>query len=253
MRNALARFAFLRPGDWLTKHARLVVCMLVVAIVRPGDYGAAAVAAIAFSVIGFSYAFGLNYYLERDLDERVGKNRVKDLDAVSAAILFIGCTVALIAIPVAMGSRGATILALYYWVMATAYSSRPIFLKARGAWSVVSQAVFLDVVHFWFFVWLAGYRDARGIACLSLWLMLAVAKGATIHQVVDLDNDAKLGLRTLAVALGRDRTIALVNAMTWTLYACSVAPLVAFRWPVAFLPALAIVFSNAWYRRERHR
>jgi hypothetical protein len=43
------RFDFLRAGDWLTKHARVVVCMLVVVLVRPGEYGRAAAAAITFS------------------------------------------------------------------------------------------------------------------------------------------------------------------------------------------------------------
>ena len=247
--SVLGKFAFLRPGDWLTKHARVLVCMLVVILVQPGDYAWTAVASIAFSVVGFLYAFGLNYYLERDLDELVGKNRVRDLGTRTAAFLFVGLSAALFAIPAAMGNLAATLVALYYWIMATMYSWRPIFLKARGLLSVASQAVWLEVTHFLFFVCLTGYRNPWGVACLSAWLVLAVAKGATIHQIIGLDNDAKLGLRTLAVAYGRDRAIKIVGGMTWSLYVYSLVPFAVFPFPVALLLALAIVFSNAKYRR----
>ena len=167
--------------------------------------------------------------------------------------MFVGCSAILLAIPWMMGSGAAVLLALYYWIMATLYSWRPVFLKARGVWSVVSQAVFLDVTHFLFFVSLTAYRDPWGIGCLAAWLMLAVAKGATIHQIIDLDNDAQVGLRTLAVVYGRDRAVRLVDTMTWGLCVLSLVPLFVFPFPLALLPTLAMAFSNARYRRNRDR
>lgn len=249
----LERFSFLRLGDWFNKHASLLVSILIVDLASSKNYGTELLATMVFSIASFCYAFGLNYYLEREIDEQVGKNRVKGIGKKTAIILFALLAALMFIVPILMRNGVALLIALYYFTMATLYSVQPIYLKARGVLSVLSQAAFLLVPQFLFFVSLISSTHIWLIIYLSVWLTLITAKGATIHQIIDYENDLRTGLRTLAVLYGKERTIQFVQILVSAILLSSLVGLLLFEFPINAIAFLVVAFSNPKYKKPLNK
>lgn len=247
------KLSFLRLGDWFIKHASLVVAILMLMLSAGRLYAAELLATIIFSVAAFGYTFGLNYYLERDLDARVGKNRVAGVTPAFATAVLVLLAGVMMAVPLVMHSRGAAAIAAAYLVAATIYSARPIYLKARGAAGVLWQAVFLTAPQLIFFVVLSGIREPVITPYLAMWLFLLTAKGAVIHQIIDLDNDDAVGLATFAVRYGRTTTVTVTQILVGLLFLHAIVAFACFPWPMSAVVFMIVAFANPAYRRDRHR
>lgn len=250
-RMILNKLAFLRLDDWFFKHASVLVSILFISLESGQMNSAALLATMIFSISSYSYAFGLNYYIERDADAIVGKNRVAMLQPWEARAILSGLAMVLFAVPFVMHSLPGLAIALSYFFMATAYSLPPFYFKASGWFSTVSQGIFLVSPHLWMYLALVGIPNPVLAAYLSLWTGLITLKGATIHQILDYENDRQLGWRTLAVTYGPAAAIRFTNWIVLALYILALAALILFIFPINVILLLTIGTSNGKYRPKK--
>ena len=246
--QSLKRLSFLRLGDWFAKYELLLVSILILSIQAHQDYTAAILATVGFSITGFSFAFGLNYFVEREADEQVGKNRVRGLKETSVRMLLLSLCLVMFAIPLLTANLAAFLIAAAYFVAAIAYSVKPSYLKSRGISGILICALSLQVLPFLFFVSLTGFDDVRLIIYLSWWLFLHTAKRGLFHQIRDYENDRTVNMNTFAVALGRSTTVRVCKGLVWVTFAWGCASLLLFKAQLNILLFLLVLLSNENYR-----
>jgi len=245
----MGKFAFMRLGDWLPKHITLFLGMFIVSIAAENLYPAEVLATVIFSIFSFSFTFSFNYYVEREMDELVGKNRVKGVSPALAYSIFGIQIAGMLSVPLAMVNVRALILSLVYLCCAIIYSVRPVHLKKRGIWSVAIQAVTLRLIPFVFFIVLIDFQDYLLIYYLSIWLILLTVNRATYHQLKDYDNDLKLNWPTFAIVLGKDRAILLTQIVVGAIYALGFIAIFLFPANIKYLILLFVALSNPHYRK----
>ena len=245
----MGKLAFLRLGDWLPKNITLLLGLFIVSIATENMYPAKVLATVVFSIFSFSFTFSFNYYVERDMDELVGRNRVKGVSPALAYSIFGIQIVGMMSVPLLMGNVKALILGLVYLCWAIMYSVKPVYLKKRGVWSVATQAVTLRLIPFMFFIVLGDFQSSLLIYYLSIWLILFTANRATYHQLKDYDNDLKLNWPTFAIVLGKDRAILFTQIVVGAIYALGFIAVFMFPANIKYLILLFVVLSNPHYRK----
>ncbi len=251
MEKFLAKLSFLRVEDWFFKHAAVLVSIFILTLDSGKIFPKQILATIVFSICSYCYAFGLNYYVERESDKKVGKNRV-DMLRPWEAWLLLGLLVAgIFASALVWKNWLALAIAGFSFLMATAYSIPPLYFKERGWFSTVSQAIFLVAPHLWFYLVITENSRPVLAIYLSLWLALITLKGATIHQLVDHANDAQIGWRTFAVVYGLEKTIRFTWVIVYILYGLALAGLFLFPFPINWIVALVVGLSNPAYKPRK--
>lgn len=158
--------------------------------------------------LGAAYVSVLNDLTDRELDRRAGKpNRLEGRRAAPWWTL-LGAIVAAGAVVATLAWRSEpAVLALYAgaWVAFAAYSVPPLRLKARGVAGVLADAAGAHCFPFLFVaaVVLAEAGDAAAggwLAAVGAWALGHGVRGALLHQFGDREVDARVGLRTFAMA-----------------------------------------------------
>jgi len=182
-----------------------------------------------------AYGHVVNDLSDLESDRRAGKPN--SLERLSPAARIWVCAlvavVGLSALFVLPGAAAAVLMADY--VLATAYSLRPVRLKERGVLGALTDATAVHALPTLYVVFLfagAGPRPPATAALAivaPLWAFLLGLRGITSHQVWDYDNDLRSDTRTLVTRVGSDRARSVIR---WILFPAEI---------VAFLAVLAIV------------
>jgi 4-hydroxybenzoate polyprenyltransferase len=200
--------------------------------------------------MSFSYTFGLNYYVEREIDEQVGKNRVQGVGKRLAFVSLLLMSMGMFIIPMLTQNYYAFFLVTVYFFLATSYSLKPFYLKARGVMSILSPAICEKTIPFLFFVGITGFGNLLLTIYLSTWLSLYTMKRGLFHQIKDYRNDVKTKLRTFAVVYGKEKTIRFCKNLIQVIFVFGFIALFLFGFPLNLIIFLIIVFSNSRYQEE---
>ncbi len=251
MEKYFSKFTFLRIEDWFFKHASVLVSIFILSLDSSKFFPKEILGTMLFSICTYCYAFGLNYYVERENDKKVGKNRVDMLEPWEAWLLLGLLTIGIFVSALVWMNWLVLAIAFFTFFMATAYSLPPFYFKQRGWFSTISQAIFLVVPHLWFYLAITKTTNSLLAVYLSLWLVLITLKGATIHQLVDHANDAQIGWRTFAVVYGMGKTIRFTRVIVYILYGMALAGLFLFSFPINWITALVVGLSNPTYKPRK--
>jgi 1,4-dihydroxy-2-naphthoate octaprenyltransferase len=152
--------------------------------------------------------------------------------ATGLAGLAIGLLITLQGRPlaIALGLAGAAI----GW----AYTATPVSLKYRGLGEAAVALAFGPLMFLGVFYVATGALDPRAAAA-SLPLGVLIASVLLANNIRDVETDAKAGVRTIAVMLGRRGAMRLFKAMIAFAYASTAVMAVSGLLPLASLATLA--------------
>jgi|SRR6267378_234043 len=169
------------------------------------------VAALALPalIVCASYVSVLNDLTDARDDQASGKpNRWHGKARIYPALLLAGC----------MAAGGAFLIVwrkdmllfstyLLSWLAFTLYSAPPLRLKTRGIWGVLADSCGAHLFPTLFVVVLVYHRNRTEAAIqwtilIALWSFSAGVRGILWHQLEDVVNDRKIGLRTFVCLHG---------------------------------------------------
>jgi chlorophyll synthase len=203
--------SFAKPGTWFAP----MWAIMVGAIASPGSrWDVATIARILVAMVmagpllcAFSQV--VNDYFDRDVDRINEPNRPTAANMLSTrTILVVAVVLGALALGIAF-ALGKTVgeLALTGMVLALAYSTPPVRLKARNGW-LANAACALSYEGF---AWLAGTAAFGAISTGGIVLALLFSFGAhglmTLNDFKSVEGDRQLGLRSIPVMLGEKRAL----------------------------------------------
>jgi 4-hydroxybenzoate polyprenyltransferase len=160
-------------------------------------------------IVCASYVSVLNDLTDAKDDQASGKpGRWPGEARIYPAVLLAGCMVAGVAFLIVW--RNDTLLFstyLFSWLAFTFYSAPPFRLKVRGIWGVLADACGAHLFPVLFAVvlvyhWNRTEAPAQWTTLIALWSFAAGVRGILWHQLEDVDNDRKIGLRTFVCLHG---------------------------------------------------
>jgi 4-hydroxybenzoate polyprenyltransferase len=161
--------------------------------------------ALAALVPGAAYVSVINDLTDIEEDLASGKaNRLAGRSRLFIAVLLLCCI--LPGVAVAFYWRGDPLLLTLYlaaWAAFTLYSVRPFRLKGRGLPGLLADASGAHlfptlVVVVLVFRWENVPVDPLWFAPVAVWALCLGLRGNLWHQIADLRNDERVGLRTFA-------------------------------------------------------
>jgi cytochrome P450/4-hydroxybenzoate polyprenyltransferase len=164
-------------------------------------------------------AFGhlVNDYSDLEADRAAGKKRLlADWGLPSVNVALVGLTVAILAIAVACFDVATLLLVAVSLLLGAAYSLPPARFKERGmlGWGIATLAqrtLPMAMIFQCLGAWSAG---AVGLTLLT---SLTGLRYIIRHQLIDLQNDLRAGVRTAATLGGPDRLKRLIVARVFPL------------------------------------
>jgi 4-hydroxybenzoate polyprenyltransferase len=165
--------------------------------------------ALAALIVCASYVSVLNDLTDAKDDQASGKpGRWPGGARIYPALLLAGC----------MAAGGAFLIVwrkdmllfntyLLSWLAFTLYSAPPFRLKVRGIWGVLADACGAHLFPTLFAVVLLYHRSRAEVPVqwtilIALWSFAAGVRSILWHQLEDVVNDSKIGLRTFACLHG---------------------------------------------------
>ena len=216
--------------------------------------------ALAALVPGAAYVSVINDLTDMGEDLASGKaNRLVGRSGAYVAALLACCVVP--GIVVAVYWRGDPLLLSLYlaaWAAFTLYSVPPVRLKSRGAAGLVADAsgahLFPTLVAVVLvFRHVGAPLDAAWLAPVAAWSLALGLRGNLWHQLSDLHNDEKVGLRTFA---RRHKITRLRGLGNFVIFPAEAAGLALMLWRAggwALPAALAFYALLEWSRRAMWR
>jgi 4-hydroxybenzoate polyprenyltransferase len=179
-----------------------------------------------------------------------GKSRVFGVTALACCIV-PGAAVAI------YWRDDPLLLSLYLasWVAFTLYSLPPIRLKERGVFGLLADACGAHLFPTLFAAILVYHRhgvpaDAVWLASVAAWSLCFGLRGILWHQLSDLHNDEKIGLRTFA----RRHKIAWLHRLgNFTIFPAEVAAFCFMLWHAGSFLAIALLCYYALFTFLRKR
>lgn len=137
-------------------------------------------------------------------------------------------------------------------VVLVAYAAPPIRLKERGIWGVLADAIYAHLLPVAFVLALI---DGPAPAFAAVWVIASLCwafffgiRGILIHQIWDVDNDARAELNTFVVRSGVDAARRLVRRLIYPLELLSLFVLgvsLVGLIPVSF--SILAVYGACWW------
>ncbi len=199
----------LRADEWGVQLPILAIAAAVYAAFLRVDitaYVATVARVVLCTSLMLAGAYVFNDYCDRDDDRLKTGRRRGDVarprrTLITAVVLFAsGLVVARVFLP----DRRALFIVAMQALAAIAYSCPPVRLKERGWMGAATATVAQRIPAFWL-VAIAYPVDATSAATLTAWLAFVGALFILEHQIEDIDNDRRAGVRTLATGMGRTR------------------------------------------------
>jgi hypothetical protein len=204
-----------------------------------------------------AYVSVINDLTDLEDDLASGKtNRLVGRSRAFIAALLAGCILPGVAL--AIYWRAEPLLLSFYlgsWAAFTLYSLPPVRLKGRGVFGLIADA---SGAHFFptlfavclVYRWYGKPVDPSWFALVAVWSLSCGLRGILWHQLTDLDNDAKIHLRTFArqhklSSLGR-----LSNFVVFPVELCTFA-LILWRVDSRLAFAFLIVYALLEFARAR--
>jgi len=222
VRSLRETWRFLRVADWIVHWPIVLVAIAAYAAGAPHGIGAT-VARIAWILVLQSLLVAAGYLVndvaDRDADRgKLGAPRPPREVRVKR-VLAIAAIVAGLAMSVALGFAAA-VLATVWVALGIAYSCPPFRLKERGLVGVISAATLQRLVPF---LMVVGWppRAAAPAVAIALWLFALGVAFILEHQLADVDDDLRSGVRTWTTRVGRARAAVLRDAAVAALWVCA--------------------------------
>jgi chlorophyll synthase len=208
--NASLR-SFAKPGTWFAP----MWAIMVGSVAAPASHwdlpsiGRVLLAMLMAGPLLCAFSQVVNDHFDRDVD------RINEPDRPSAADRMGGRTVAIVAVVLALLALAIAFalgrlvgeLAIVGILLALAYSTPPLRLKARNGWYANAACAFA----YEGFAWVAGAAAFGGLTVGSIVLASLFSLGAhglmTLNDFKSLAGDRVLGLRSLPVMLGPRRAL----------------------------------------------
>ena len=190
---------------------------------------------IAFELY-FAYGVLVNDYFDRQVDIDAGKSSPKRGHMLTerevASVLALQLVASVIVIALVGGGVVFDLLWVVAFGLATMYSAPPARLRAKGVWGLLSDSVIEKPIPVLIVFALFRYY---GIETLLFPVCGELLDSIFKHQVEDFDSDSKLGVKTFAVEIGKERSTRAQRAIIDP--ANAVAVLTLFLLAYAMLPS----------------
>ncbi len=203
-------WATLRVGDWGIQLLLLWVGAFIYFLVSPVDpvrYLAHLALVSAWSALFLTAGYLINNYCDRDQDreKEYSEPRVQSDPGMVLAV-GVACLVCAAVILVALApNRSVIMVGAVQIAGGLAYSLPGIRLKERGAWGMLTATTMQRVPGFLMVVLAFPQRPAAAIA-ITIWFLVMGLVFILEHQLEDLADDKRTGVRTWATVRGRLRT-----------------------------------------------
>ncbi len=209
--------SFAKPGTWFAP----MWAIMVGAVASSGSHwdlitiGKILVAMVMAGPLLCAFSQVVNDYFDRDVDRINEPNRPTAANLLSTrTIVIVALVLAALALGIAFAlGRTVGYLALAGMVLALAYSTPPVRLKARNGWLANTACAF----SYEGFAWLAGTAIFGPISTGGIVLAVLFSLGAhglmTLNDFKSVEGDRQLGLRSIPVMLGEKK--ALIQAISF--------------------------------------
>ena len=192
----------LRMAEWLDKALVLLSLWMYLAIGHPaGEWLQPLASSTIFALLILSSGYALNSIGDRKHDLKAGKDNMPlgEKRTLAIAIFWIALSALSLLMFETIEAQAVGVLCIFF---AIAYSLRPLRLKESAVWGVIAPALAQRPLLFLIFAFQIRGIDATE-AWLTGWLLLLGLFAIFSHQLRDFANDRKTGVRTFAVAAGK--------------------------------------------------
>jgi 4-hydroxybenzoate polyprenyltransferase len=215
-----------RVADWWEYHLLplLVISYTAIAVFAvPADAALPALLRLTLSIVFVAaYAHVVNDIADAEADARAGKpNRLGSLPVWQRWAFCLLLPIGGIAVWVGAGLSARTFAILAgILLMQAAYALRPVRLKERDAWGLVTDALHTHALPTLYccslFADLSGASlwGAFPLAAL-VWSFLVGLRGILFHQRTDEANDRRAGVTTFVTTHGSERARSLVRRIVF--------------------------------------
>jgi 4-hydroxybenzoate polyprenyltransferase len=199
-----------RVNDWASLEV-LVLGTLGIIYIYPGD-SRIIFLFILFSAAAASFGYGINNYFDRHSDVKAGRALLypHSLSPWTVRTLLVIFLLAASVLSYFTFNWNGFIVALGSFALAFAYSA--MRLKKRGAMGVLAIPLSAYSLPFLSLFLTRPEQPLLGIGMIT-WLFIFGILDILIHQVSDIDNDARSGLKTLARDIGIEKARIAISAV----------------------------------------
>ncbi|RLI76666.1 hypothetical protein DRP04_12450 [Archaeoglobales archaeon] len=161
-----------------------------------------------------SYGYVANSYGDKEQDAKVGKHPEVQFfsDREIKAILILLAILSL-SIPLYFPDLKIRLLGIITFLLVTFYSIRPVRLKERGIWGILTAALTQRPLPFLLFVFLVPVHNPFISYFLIGWLSLIGIAVILSHQLFDYENDVKAGVETWVTNIGKKKAKQVVKGV----------------------------------------
>lgn len=246
LRNLLK---LIRAYEWIDKLQLnfIAAFILIIYLPHPEQYLIQILILGIYMIFLESYGYVINSYADREQDAKVGKHPealyFSDRQLQAMLIFF---AIPSLAIPLYFSDFKIRILGIATFLLATFYSLKPVRLKERGGYGIVTAALTQRTLPFLLFVFLIPFYDLRVTCFLLGWLSLIGIAVIMAHQLADFENDAKAKVDTWALRLGKGKVERRIKAALLLMIIC----VLIFLFILPFYEGLAVslvIFAFSGY------
>jgi 4-hydroxybenzoate polyprenyltransferase len=198
----------IRVWQWRDKVTTTVIASLILSIdlQNPRQYLLFILLLIIYQSFVLSYGFLVNSVADFESDSRIGKDtKLSNFSKTQIYFFMLILATGILGIPFTFKNNiQIKMLSLFIFFLATFYSLKPIRFKERGIVGILVSSLTQRAFIFLFFVLLIS-ADILLSIILLLWLSLIGILTEMAHQLLDLENDIKTGVKTWASNLGMER------------------------------------------------
>jgi len=198
----------IRAYEWIDKLQLnfIAAFILIIYLSHPEQYLIQILILGIYMIFLGSYGYVINSYEDREQDAKVGKHpEALYFSSRQMEVILTFFALPSLAIPLYFPDVKIRILGIATFLLVTFYSSKPVRLKERGFFGIVTAALTQRPLPFLLFVFLIPLYDPW-VACLLLgWLSLIGIAVIMAHQLADFENDTKAEVDTWASRLGKGK------------------------------------------------
>lgn len=217
----------IRVFEWIDKlQLNFIAAFILIALLpHPEQYLVQIIILGVYMIFLESYGYVVNSYGDREQDAKVGKHPealyFSDRQIKSFLAFF---AIPSLAIPLYSPDIKIRILGIATFLLATFYSLKPVRLKERGGYGIITAALTQRTLPFLLFIFLIPFYGTRIAYFLLGWLSLIGIAVIMTHQFFDFENDVKAGVNTWALRLGKGKVKRWIKIILSLIIICILIP-----------------------------
>lgn len=218
----------IRVFEWVDKLQLnfIAAFIIIIYLSHPEQYLIQIIILGIYMISLESYGYVVNSYGDREQDAKVGKHpEALYFSDRQLHVMLTFLAVPSLALPLYFPDIRIRILGIVTFLLATFYSLKPVRLKERGGYGIFTAALTQRTLPFLLFIFLIPIHDSKIAYFLLGWLSLIGIAVIMTHQFFDFENDAKAGVNTWALRLGKRKTKCWIKIILSLMIVCILIPI----------------------------